>query len=81
MTARDVVNHTLISNKRLKGFEDISDFGVDVLVDMMNKYAKSMCDKQREICVHNATARIHSYDKPVVNKDSILNAPYPEELI
>ena len=42
---------------------------------------KSMCDKQKEICSHEATARIHSYDEPVVNKYSILNAPYPEELL
>lgn len=81
MTARDIVNHTLISNKRLKGFDDISDFGVDVLIDMMNKYARQMCDKQREICASNAIAYIHSYDQPVVNKKSILNAPCPEELI
>lgn len=63
MTTRDIVNHTLISNKRLKGFDDISDFGVDVLVEMMNKYAKQMCDKQREICVQNAEIKTRTFSE------------------
>lgn len=43
MTARDIVNNTLLRNKRLKGFEQISDFGVDVLTDMMKEYACIKC--------------------------------------
>lgn len=43
-------------------------------------FARLMCQKQKQICVENATARIHNYDQPVVNQLSILNAPYPEEL-
>jgi hypothetical protein len=78
MTARDIVNHTIISNKRLKGFEDISDFGVDVLVDMMNKYAKSMCDRQREICDQAFTDYNWTTDR---DPYCVINAPYPEELI
>lgn len=42
---------------------------------------KQMCDKQKEICANNASARIHSYDQPVVNKNTIINTPYPEELL
>lgn len=43
MTAVDTVNSTLLRNKRLKGFEEISDFGVDVLTDMMKEYARIKC--------------------------------------
>lgn len=43
MTARDIINHTLVTNKRLKGFEDVSDFGVDVLVEVITKYAREKC--------------------------------------
>lgn len=43
MTAVDTVNSTLLRNKRLKGFEQISDFGVDVLAEMMKEYARIKC--------------------------------------
>lgn len=43
MTAIDIVNSTLLRNKRLKGFEQISDFGVDVLAEMMKEYARIKC--------------------------------------
>lgn len=40
---RDIVNSTLLRNKRLKDFEQISDFGVDVLTDMMQEFARIKC--------------------------------------
>jgi len=44
-------------------------------------FAKLMCDKQKEICAENGTASIVNWDEPVVNELSILNAPYPDELL
>jgi hypothetical protein len=106
MTARDIVNNNLICYSHLKGFKDISDFGVDVLVDMMNKYAKKMCDKQKEICAKESKIRTRTFSEDEghdvsfwwnraehygyygdfinvydIDNYSILNAPYPEELI
>lgn len=99
MTARDILNHTLKSNNKLRGFSEISDFGVDVLENMMKKYAKYMCNKQCEICADNSEIEQEftlSFGEPTkyvvketeinnyrvsVNKNSILNAPYPDELI
>lgn len=51
----------------------------------MKEYAQLMCDKQKEICSENAeTIDIHgggSYlSHHVVDRFSILKAPYPEEL-
>ena len=66
MTARDVVNHILITNKRLKGFEDISDFGVEVLAEMMKKYAKEKCleaiRNTRHKCCDILTQEAHQID-------------------
>ena len=53
------------------------------ILQMMNEFSKLMCDKQKEICAHNA--KVYSVGKlePTygkVNPDTILNAPYPDEL-
>jgi len=79
----DLINHTLIANKKLKGFDRISDFGVEVLVDMVKKFAKQMCDKQKEICVEEYIDNIYDIrdeSTDIWGVDIIQNAPYPEEL-
>lgn len=81
MTARDILIHTLKSNNKLRGFSEISNFGVDVLENMMNKYARSMCVKQREICVDMYYEGIDKATNDVYIPDSISNAPYPADLI
>lgn len=68
----------------IKGCEhDGSYVPVKEVVRLMNEFSRAMCDKQKEICAHNA--KVYSVGKlePTygkVNPDTILNAPYPDEL-
>lgn len=45
---------------------------------MMRDYAEIYAKKCLEIAAEEATARLHSYDEPMVNKSSILNIKLPE---
>lgn len=76
------------------------------ILQMMNEFARSMCDKQKEICSKQALVKqeytnnkkevitnsmqIYNIDKYdsyyfdveiYADNDSILNAPYPDELL
>lgn len=51
----------------------------------MIKYAKLMCKKQKEICAEEAETKDDSPSLSyecyyVIDKDSILNSPFPKEL-
>jgi hypothetical protein len=52
----------------------------------MKKYAKLMCEKQKEICAEEAKLKWEyegdgSHDgKDIVDIDSILNSPFPDEI-
>lgn len=55
-------------------------------ISAMKEYARLMCDKQKEICSIEAETKDdsnpHSYESYyVVDRQSILNAPYPDELV
>lgn len=52
------------------------------ILQMMNEFGKIMCDKQKEICVDHAFA-YREWGNPgiFVDKPSILNAPYPDEIL
>lgn len=66
----------------IKGCEhDGSYIPVNEVLRLMNEWAKLMCDKQKEICVDHAFA-YREWGNPgvFVEKPSILNAPYPDEL-
>lgn len=68
MTAIDIVNSTLLRNKRLKGFEQISDFGVDVLANMMKEYARIKCLEAIKNVSHKAVdILIEEYQQASVN--------------
>lgn len=45
--------------------------------DLMTKYARLMCDKQKQICADNAECTNNFFE---VDMWSIINSPYPEEL-
>lgn len=49
--------------------------------DLMRKYARLMCDKQRQICADNVELEGDEGDEVWIDKLSILNSPYPEELL
>lgn len=56
------------------------------ILKMMNDFARLMCDKQKEICADDAeTKDVYpngSYmSLMIINEDSILNAPYPPQLL
>lgn len=59
-----------------------------IICDLLNEYARTMCQKQKEICAEEAETIEEGYFDPndyldyqwVVNEDSILNSPFPEEL-
>ena len=57
-----------------------------VVLQAMNEYSVLMCEKQREICAENAEGILEYYDEGpddfnvIVNKESIINSPLPEEL-
>jgi len=44
-------------------------------IEAIHQYAKDMCDKQREECWELLPDRLHPMEK-----DEVLNAPYPKEL-
>ena len=72
MTAKEILERHFYSPDK----EDI-----DAIIKAMKEFAIYCCEKQKQLCLNNATARIESYDEPVVNKYSILNSPLPEELL
>lgn len=54
--------------------------------DLMTKYARLMCDKQKQICADNAKTKDDSDPLSyttyyVIDPETILNSPYPEELL
>lgn len=62
-------------------------YSEDGIEKIMQEYARLMCDEQRKICVESADTRddvgmLTFYGMPhtIIDSDSILNAPYPEEL-
>jgi len=67
-------------------YDDINDCDLDELFLIMKEYSKVMCQKQREICSEEAELKFEyigdgSWDgSDIVDKDSILNSPLPEEL-
>ena len=69
----------------IKGCEhDGSYIPVGEVLRLMKEYAKLMCDKQKEICAEQAdTKRIgHGYQTyDIIDTKSIINSPYPEELL
>lgn len=52
------------------------------ILQMMNEYARRMCDKQKEICSEHTNEMIGNYESHgIVEQDeNVLNAPYPDEL-
>jgi len=57
------------------------------ILEMMKEFAKLMCDKQKEICFTHALPYKEGafgnyfYQSDIkIEKESILNAPYPDEL-
>lgn len=54
----------------------------DELIGFMKEYAKLCCDKQKEICANEAQCGSDwEGSASWVDTDSILNSPYPEELL
>lgn len=51
------------------------------VVKILKEYGRLLCNKQKQICAENGTASIINWDEPIINKSSILNAPYPQELL
>lgn len=92
---REEIEHCIRTNP-LNGFDTVSQWGIDVLEELFKKLAKQLCDKQKQICYENAKV-VKEYDnlqqdfisKSVgtedasisVYKNSIVNTPYPEELL
>lgn len=68
----------------IKGCEhDGSYVPVKEVVRLMNEFSRAMCDKQKEICVKHAKVYIAGKLESTyctINPDTILNAPYPDEL-
>ena len=55
---------------------------VDKLINCMNEFARLCCDKQKEICANEAQCGSGwEGSASWVDTDSILNSPYPEELL
>ena len=54
------------------------DFYEESIIGIMKQFAIEMCEKQKQLCLENAES-----DSPYhgVEKDSILDASLPEELI
>lgn len=71
MTAVDTVNSTLLRNKRLKGFEQISDFGVDVLANMMKEYARLKCLEAIKNIRHKACDTITEKHGYQIDEDNL----------
>lgn len=64
----------------IKGCEhDGSYVPVREVLRLMNEWAKLMCDKQKEICKNYAQYEGSIYEC-AIDEQSILNAPYPDEL-
>jgi hypothetical protein len=83
MTPEEIVTDLLVYG--------IRDYQPDTLsnkkeqaIEAIKQYAKDMCDKQRYNCNENVeveTIDSHGQDTCYVNSDSVLNAPYPSELL
>lgn len=73
MTAVDTVNSTLLRNKRLKGFEQVSDFGVDVLANMMKEYARLKCLEAIKNVRHKSCEIVLEHQDSQFDIDRILN--------
>lgn len=64
----------------IKGCEhDGSYVPVKEVLRLMVEYARTMCDKQKEICAFNVDLADY-YGSATIDTQSILNAPYPDEL-
>lgn len=80
MNIREEIEHCIDSNSGLSGFNKITEYGIDVLEGLFKKLAKQVCDKQKKICVDNASVNTSNGDCWNIDEYSILNSPYPEEL-
>lgn len=61
--------------------QDFYDIDIE---DLLLKFAREMCDKQRQICADNVELEEDEEDEGCevwIDKLSILNSPYPEELL
>lgn len=64
----------------IKGCEhDGSYVPVNEVLRLMNEFARFMCNKQKEICYEESETEEY-YGTQIINKYSILNAPFPDEL-
>lgn len=63
--------------------DELSDGNYSEILKAMQEYARLMCDKQKEICAENTSEILFgSYaGAHQVMDDSVLNSPYPEELL
>ena len=66
---------------------DGSYIPVNEVIRLMTEYSRIMCDKQKEICFTHALPYKQGgfgnyyYQSDIkVEKESVINAPYPEEL-
>lgn len=50
------------------------------VIRLMEEYARLMCDKQKELCAVYADTTVVTLHN-TVDLNSILNTPYPEELL
>lgn len=58
-----------------------NDANRDYFVNVMKEYARLCCDEQKQICSEEAeTNEYYSQGTVYVNRDSILNSPYPTQL-
>lgn len=66
----------------IKGCEhDGSYIPVGEVIRLMTEFSRLMCTKQKEICLSNAQIIKAEVCLCSVERKSILNAPYPEELL
>lgn len=66
-------------------YDDIADGAIDEILVVMKEYAKLMCQSQKNICAEEAETKDISnglsYERyDAVDRDSILNSPFPREL-
>lgn len=72
MNEIDVIFNELYKDVLLPSKENIKD--------AMQKYARLMCDKQRQIC-YSQLKNCGGINENEFDGDMFLNSPYPEELL
>lgn len=66
---------------KLSGHHDLGiEMIIPVIENKMIKFARIMCQKQKEICAEEAKLNTGDYPSKGVNRKSILNSPFPKEL-